>query len=147
MGDFVGSTVIRAPRERVFDYRLDLRNLPAYNPDVLGVRALANQPPGPGASYEFRVRIQPGLRISGTLTIVEVERPLRLTLAVQSIMNAREICTFETVAEGTRVEFRTIVDTPGGPLRWLVDKLFVLPNTRRQVLRELALMKEKLEIS
>jgi uncharacterized protein YndB with AHSA1/START domain len=138
------STTIRAPLEEVFAYRLDLANLPRYNPDVTGMTSIKG-PPGEGATYSGRVRLMPGLRLAMTLTILEVEAPRRIVLEIVSLMRAREVCTFEPAQGATVVRFETSVTPAGGPFAPLVDRWFVLPNARRQMTRELEKMKELLE--
>jgi uncharacterized protein YndB with AHSA1/START domain len=137
MGRFEKIAIIDAPIERVFDYRLDVSNLPAYNPDVSELRALFEGAPEVGSAYEFRVRIAPLFRAKCRLTIARIERPHVLEFEMQSLMRAREICTFERVEGGkTRLRFETEVDTPGGPFARLIDAIFVEPIGRSQVSRE-----------
>jgi uncharacterized protein YndB with AHSA1/START domain len=141
MGSFVATTVIDAPIERVFDYRLEVRNLPRYNPDVSELRALFDGPPAVGSTYELKVKIAPLLRLGCRLRISRIERPHMLEFAMTSLLDAREVCSFESIESGrTRLRFETHVATPGGPLSGLLDVLFVVPAGRRQVARELELM-------
>jgi uncharacterized protein YndB with AHSA1/START domain len=146
MATVTESRIIRAAPERVFQYRLNVTNLPFYNTDVFDLRALREGPPREGSVFRFRVRLKPLLSVHATLTIREVDAPKRLVFEIASLMNAREVCTFESVADGTRVCFETTVQTPGGRLASLVvDRAFVVPNARTQLARELTLMKEHLE--
>ena len=153
MGSFVGTALIEAPRERVFAYRLDVRTLPAYNPDVHDVREDSSPPAGAHSAWRFRLRLGPGWTTDARLVVVESAPPGRLVFEIDSLMRAREVCTFEEAElgaieerrPGTRVRFETEVATPGGPLAPLVDAVFVMPNLRRQTARELDLMKRNLE--
>ena len=65
------------------------------------------------------------------------------------IMNARETCTFAVTtvagAPATELTFATEVPSIRGPLAPLVDRLFVIPNLKKQTLRELEWMKGCLE--
>src|SRR5262245_37328052 len=99
----------------------------------------------PGAILA-RVRpIAPGFAFRTELTIREIEAPRRLVFDLTSLMKAREVCTFEPVDDATLVRFETNVSTTGGPLAPLIDRWFVVPNARRQMERELLLMKKRLE--
>jgi uncharacterized protein YndB with AHSA1/START domain len=139
------STTIRAPREKVFAYRLDVAKLPEYNPDVVDLEAPRDGAPVVGAVYRFRVRLGPGFAVRTTLTIREVEPPRRLVFDLASLMDAREVCVFESDGDRTRVAFETTVQSAGGTLGRIVDSLFVAPSARRQMTRELELMKKRLE--
>jgi len=143
MASVVESVVIRAPCEEVFDYRLRFENLPEYNPDVVSMRCAAE--PGEGARYRFRVRLRPFGTVACTLIVESVERPRRIEIVLRSLLPAREVTTFEPTGDGTRVELDMRVPTPGGPLAPVLDRLFVVPNARRQMAAELARMKRVLE--
>ena len=132
------SELIRAPCEVVFDYRLELANLPRYNPDVTDLRHEAG-------AYQFRVRLFPGVRWPCRLTVTEADRPRRIRFAIESMFRAEECCSFEETHQGTRVRFETKVASPGGPVGKLLDQLFVIPTLRRQLRQELRLMREQLE--
>jgi hypothetical protein len=142
MGTFAETALISAPVERVFDYRLDVNNLPHYNPDVSDFRACSEGTPTVGSTYEFRVKVAPWMRARVRLVITRIERPRLIEFEMRTWFRVRELCTFEPVEEGrtTRLRFETRVDTPGGPLAPLLDALFVVPLGRRQVARELALI-------
>jgi uncharacterized membrane protein len=145
----VESTVIHAPPERVYDYRLALENLPRYNGDVSDLARAAGEPP----TWRFRVRLAPGVRWPCRLTVVEAARPHRIRFAMESLMRAEEVCTFEPVPSlgpsgvrmATRLRFETTVATPGGPLAPLLDAAFVVPVARKQIRRELQSMKRQLD--
>jgi len=141
----VETITIRAPRERVFEYRLDLRNLPDYNPDVVELESLTPGPPRDGSRYRFRVRLAPSLRVRTTLTISEVDAPARIVFEMRSLLDAREVCTFETAGDTTRVRFETTVQSPRGLLGAIADRWLVAPSAQRQVRAELARMRERLE--
>jgi hypothetical protein len=149
MARFEATQLIAAPIEEVFRFRLDLTTLPSYNPDVSDVRLVEGEPLSRGATYTFQLRVAPGWTTSARLTVTEVDSPVRLKFSIDSLMKAREICTFSVTTvngtRGTEVKFATEVDSKGGPLAPLVDRLFVVPNLRKQTLRELELMKRCLE--
>ena len=73
------STVISAPRERVFDYLQDVANHSEFSDHYLVDWHLTRiDSVGRGAGARFRVKI-PGNRFSwGDFTLVEVERPHRI---------------------------------------------------------------------
>jgi uncharacterized protein YndB with AHSA1/START domain len=73
------STVISAPRERVFDYLQDIANHSEFSDHYLVDWHLTRiDPVGRGAGARFRVKM-PGNRFSwADVTFVEVERPHRI---------------------------------------------------------------------
>lgn len=73
------STVIDAPRERVFAYLEDLANHPSFTDHYLvDWRLTREDPVGRGAGARFRVKM-PGNRFSWCdVTFVEVQRPRRI---------------------------------------------------------------------
>lgn len=150
MGRYVGTRTIAAPIESVFAYRLDLRNLPAYNPDVRDLRLLRGEPAAAeGSVYTFRLRLAPGIWTRAVLTVAVAERPMRLEFHIASLMEAREVCAFEPSeangTESTKVSFDYTVKTRGGFFAPLFDMIFVNPVMRRQVEREMRLMAAQLE--
>ncbi len=132
------SIVIRAPPERVFEFRRDLTNLPRYNPDVVGLRR-------EGDAYHFRVKVLPGFAFETVLTVREATPPARLVFAITSLVDAVETCTFERVEGGTRVRFETRILSPSGIFGMLFDRIFAVPAARRQSAAELERIKEILE--
>jgi hypothetical protein len=145
---FAANTVIEAPCERVFDYRLNLLTLPEYNPGVTGLQQVSGTRGAEGSLYEFRVRVMGPLSVQVRLTVGKVERPRRIEFLMKSTYPAREVCAFNPVdgrPAATRVDFEATVDTPAGAIGRFIDAFFVTPNLRRQVSRELTLIKERLE--
>jgi uncharacterized protein YndB with AHSA1/START domain len=151
MGRYVAERIIHAPIERVFDYRLDVHNLPEYNPNVHDVEVVSKGPTVEGRTFRFQLRMGPGLWTSVNLTVRNVERPSRLEFCIESLMDAREVCVFESVENGGRgatlIRFEYTVNTRGGFLAPLVDAIFVRPSMRRLVDEELDLIKARLEAS
>jgi hypothetical protein len=149
MGRYVGTRVIAAPIESVFAYRLDLHNLPAYNPDVRDLQLLRGEAEGEGSVYAFRLRLAPGAWTRAVLTVALAKRPMRLEFHITSLMDAWEVCAFEPAEmsgmAATKVSFDYTVQTRGGFFAPLLDRIFVNPVMRRQVEREMRLMAAQLE--
>jgi hypothetical protein len=135
MAALVETARIRAPCAAVFDYRADVGNLPRYNPDVSDLLPV----PGESALYRFRVRLGPGVRVPCRLRVVESDRPRRIRFAIESVLRADEVCTFEDADGDTLVRFEANLAAPA-PISWLAVAL-----ARRQIRAELALMKQQLE--
>jgi hypothetical protein len=89
VGRFAASAFVEAPCERVFDYRLNVLNLPDYNAAVTHLCALQSGPASEGAEYEFRLRLAGGLHVPVRLTIRSVERPRRIGLLIKERLSAR----------------------------------------------------------
>lgn len=141
------TAVIEAPVERVFDYRLDVRNLPSYNPSVTNLIPVAERADlDVGARYTFRVRLAPLLHVRCTLTIARIERPRLVEFSISSWIDATEVCVFEPVESGraTRVRFETVIDTPGGWIAPLANTMFVVPFAGAQIDGELARLRSRL---
>jgi uncharacterized membrane protein len=143
-------TVIGAPAEKVFDYRLDFgSNLVDYNPSVREVVQIDGDGPGAGSTYRVRVRLVPGLTTEAALTVTEAERPTLVANVAEAFIGAHETVTFEPAVlpdgrTGTRVRFvvRTI---PRGVLGRVLDRILLPLLTRHQVRTELRRMRDQLE--
>ena len=146
MASFEATRFIQAAREDVFAYRLNVHTLPEYNPGVARVR-LTWGDGGVGSRYAFPLRLGPVLRIHVQLTVVVAERSRRILFRIDALgTQAEEECFFDSLSQGTQVRFRTSVQPlPVGPLESLMDRLFVVPNLKRQTLGELDLMKRCIE--
>jgi len=135
---------IAAPPAVVWAYRLDFGNLPAYNPDVSELRQVTGVGAGVGSRYEFLVKI--GLtRMRSSLLVREATEPSSITVQIESVVRATEVCRFEPEGAGTRVTFDTAIHVPGGALGALLAWPLVVPSGRRQTRRELVLMRRALE--
>lgn len=150
MAEFQEIATILAPVNKVFEYRLNVKTLPEYNPDVSELVALQDSDAEEGSIYEFKVKAGGGLNLKTKLTIERVDREKReLVFFMDSLMRARELVKFTAIEEegmpATRIEFNMKVLTPGGPVAPLIDALFVTRSARAQVLKELRLMKKNLE--
>jgi hypothetical protein len=144
VGTYTEEIRVAAPPRIAYAYRLDFSNLPAYNPKVADLRQTAGGV-GVGAEYEFRIRIAGLYRAPVRLRVVEAKEPSLIVVEIDALFDAVERCRFEPDGAGTRLTFTTAVETKGGPLAPLVDRLFVLPSGRSQVRSELERMRRALE--
>ncbi|MCC7076289.1 MAG: SRPBCC family protein [Acidimicrobiia bacterium] len=138
MAVYTETKLMEASIEDVYAYRLDFLNLADYNPDVRDVER-TTQETGAGAEYRFRIRVL-AIRPWATLRVREAVKPTRIEVDIESMFDANEVCEFDEVDDGTRVTFTTTVHTTFGPLSGLLDRLFVIPQGRRQTRRELDLI-------
>jgi uncharacterized membrane protein len=143
-------TVIAAPAEEVFDFRLDFKsNLAACNPSVREVVQVAGDGPGGGSRYRVRVRLAPGFTTEASLTVTDAERATRVADLAEAFVDARETVRFEpcVLPDGRAcTEVRFVVDTiPTGVLRRVLDALVLPALTRRQVRTELRRMRAELD--
>jgi hypothetical protein len=144
VGTYTEEIRVAAPPGVAYAYRLDFSNLPAYNPTVADLRQTAGGP-GVGAEYEFRVRIAGLYRAPVRLRVVEADEPSRIVVELEALFGAVEECRFEPDGAGTRLTITTSVETKGGPLAPLLDRLFVLPTGRCQLRAELLRLRRALE--
>jgi Polyketide cyclase / dehydrase and lipid transport len=104
MARIEGEIVIRRSIEDVFDFVVDERNEPRYNPRMLRAEKLS---PGPiGLGTRFRAEFSSFLRPVAMSEITGHERPRRL--ASRTHMSAMEVqgtLTFDAVPEGTRMRW------------------------------------------
>jgi Polyketide cyclase / dehydrase and lipid transport len=150
MAEIEERTVIAAPVDAVFDYRLDFAsNLMACNPSVRAVVQTHGDGPGVGSAYRVRVRLAPALTTGATLTVTEAVRPLHVADLAESFLSAHEVVSFEPRLlpdgrVGTEVGF-VVRTSPEG--RWwrLLDAVVLPWLTRRQVRTELRRMRHDLE--
>lgn len=138
MATYTETRIVGVDPATAYGFRRDFTNLPLYNPDVVGLTAVD------GSTYVFRLRMGP-LRIPVTLRVSVEDAPRRLVCTMDTFMPAVEECVFEAHPDGTLLTFNTEVDSRSGPLRPVVDGLFVVPVGRRQVRRELDLMARLLQ--
>jgi uncharacterized protein YndB with AHSA1/START domain len=106
------STVISAPRERVFDFVCDLAGRPAYTDHFMRDYRLARvDPVGPGAAARFQLRA-PLAKEYAELQVREVDRPRRIVedLRVGRRGRNRAVAVYDFIQESggvTRVELTT----------------------------------------
>jgi uncharacterized protein YndB with AHSA1/START domain len=117
------STVISAPRERIFDFVSDLAGRPAYTDHYMRDYRLARvNPVGPGAAARFQLR-RPLAKEYAELTVREVDRPRGIVEEIRLGRRGRNrfVAVYDFSTEGggtTRVELTTY-----GEPATLVDRL------------------------
>jgi uncharacterized protein YndB with AHSA1/START domain len=106
------STVISAPRERVFDFVADLAARPAYTDHYMRDYRLARvNPVGEGAAARFRLHA-PLAKEYAELSVTRFDRPRQIVeeVAVGRRGRNRSVAVYDFIAEGprvTRVELTT----------------------------------------
>ena len=120
------SAEIRAPRSRVYDYRLDCRHLPALNPAVTNVRRTdgGSGKPGTGTQYVCDVRLDWG-ETTATIHIEDAVEPSLIVLDMHTVpregsisasgsgIHSREVARFsDTDDGGTRIEIELTLQAP-----------------------------------
>jgi uncharacterized protein YndB with AHSA1/START domain len=114
------STVISAPRERVFDFVCDLAARPSYTDHFMRDYRLARvDPVGVGAAARFRLRA-PMANEYAELQITEADRPRRIVEEVRVGRRGRNrsVAVYEFIVESggtTRVELTTYSE-PATPI-------------------------------
>lgn len=109
---------VAAPREKVFDYRLDFLNLSDYMPWVKNVQRVdGGTAPGIGAEYRFDLKTPEWPDPLETfIRIREVNRPDTIVFDTGSVatgMGGTETSTFTPLADDkTRVEFAFVMQLP-----------------------------------
>jgi len=139
---YVEHGVIAADIARVYAYRLDFANLPAYNPSVSNMRQVAGDAPGVGAEYRFDLTLG-GATIETPLRVVEATPHERIVIDVGPAYMARETCVLSERDAGTAIEFSTVVSFPGEIDAAAADA--VRAQGSEQVRIEIELMKKNLE--
>jgi uncharacterized protein YndB with AHSA1/START domain len=144
------STVISAPRERVFDYLQDIANHGEFTDHYLVDWHLTRiDSVGRGAGARFRVRA-PGNRFSwADVTFVEVDRPHRIVEVGRTGKNnrIRTLGVYELapgVGDTTRVRF-TLETVPATLSDRLLESFGARSWTRRKNLRAMRRLRTILE--
>ena len=130
MRPFTVSQTVDAPRERVFDYLIDVANYAQFSDHYLGdLRLERLDSSGRGASFSFRLRFRLG-RQWGDLALAEIERPHRVVARGRMGRIGRvpieATYLLTTAGQGmTRVEYR-FESRPKRP----IDRLREAPGMR-----------------
>lgn len=105
MPKVTGDIVIDRPVEEVFDFAVDARNEPLYNPDLLRSEKLTDGPVGAGTRFRASHRQGHGT-VEMAVEITRLDRPRRM--ASRTTMPWSEVdgeLTFEAVSTGTRMRW------------------------------------------
>ena len=120
-----GEIVINRPLDEVFDFVVDERNEPRYNPNMLRAEKTSDGPVGLGTRFSAETRTY-GRPAALTLAITGYERPRRYALMTHlDRMDIQGDVTFAPVPGGTRMRWSWDVQPRGvyrlmGPLvAWL----------------------------
>lgn len=112
---YAESVDVRASIEKVFDYRLDFTNSPAYLPYARNVRRVdGGTELGPGAEFRSELTMPGAATTESYIKVVEVERPNRIVFDVGAAdRRGQETSTFTPLPDGgTRVEFSIVIQLP-----------------------------------
>ena len=108
-----GEIVIDRPVSEVFDFVVDERNEPRYNPRIIAAEKLTPGPIGPGTEFRAESAAM-GRKVEMTIEITACERPRRFTSSIR--MSAARIhgtLTFDPLAAGTRMRWAWTVKLRG----------------------------------
>jgi len=111
---------IAAPAEKVFDFVVDVRNEPRWNPQMLHAEMLTPEPIGVGAT--FRVRFGRGVG-DGLINHTKINRPRSWAAISRSrALDAETAGEISDITGGCRLIMRTEL-RPHGILRLLTPAL------------------------
>jgi hypothetical protein len=149
----VATAVFTVPPETVWAYRLDFANLPGYNPDVSGVRRVADGQAdgvggvhGAGARYAFGLADprRPGVHHPVELWTVDAVAPTLVAAGMAGASEAYEEFVVDARADGgceaTLTLWVMLPDSLPGDVR-----AAAAAGSLEQISKELRLMKEVLE--
>ena len=137
-----GEIVIDRPAAEVFDFVVDERNEPSYNPRIVAVEKLSPGPVGRGTRFRAEAGAR-GRTVGMAIEITAYERPRRFASSVR--MAAAHIqggLTFDPLAGGTRMRWAWEV-RPRGWYRLLTP--IIARSGRRQERATWAGLKQFLE--
>jgi hypothetical protein len=100
-----GQIVIDRPVSEVFDFVVDERNEPSYNPRIIAAEKLSPGPVGPGTQFRAESTAM-GRTVAMTIEVTAYERPRRFASSIR--MAAADIqgtLTFDPVPTGTRMRW------------------------------------------
>ena len=96
-----GEVLIARPLEEVFDFVLDERNEPKYNPEMKSVEKLTGGPIAAGTRFRAEMAGK-GRPIELEIELTDVERPARLTSVTRlPMMEIHGVVTFAPAPAGT----------------------------------------------
>lgn len=134
--------LIERPVEEVFDFAVDERNEPQYNPNMRRAEVITDGPIGVGTMFQSEV-VSGGRPVGMSGVITAYERPHRYALAVHmSVMDIQGDVTFDPAPKGTKMRWAWEV-TPRGVFKLLAP--IMAPVGRRQERAIWAGMKRVLE--
>lgn len=108
--------VVARPIEEVFDYLVDVANLPAWQTSVVSAELDGEGPPGAGARFR-ETRTFMGRRLESVVEVTEWERPRRFCLRTVSGPLPYDVRhTLEPGDGGTRIRFE-LEGRPRGVMR------------------------------
>ncbi len=127
-----GEVVIAAPVDEVFDFVVDERNEPSYNPRITRAEKLDDRPIGPGSRFVA----QPagtGSKGAMTIEILEYDRPRRFHSIIRSsYMRVEGAVTFAAQGDGTLLRWDWVMRLVG-PMKVLSPVLaLVAPRWERR---------------
>ena len=129
MFDIEGEIVVKRPVEEVFDFAVDVRNEPRYNPHMRRAEQITDGPIGVGTRFQAEISSM-GRTVPMLTEITSYERPRRYASSTYlSFMDTQGTVTFEPVPEGTRMRWSWQV-APRGVVRLMTP--IMAPIGRRQ---------------
>src|SRR5215208_2748600 len=138
------TVIIERPVEEVFEFVVDLSNIPSTDPSVQSVEKTSEGPIDAGSTFRMRQKAPPLGKVreaSVRYTAVEPNRKIEFEAMVGPISPTASL-TFEQANGGTRVTFRG-EPNPVGPLK--VISPLISYQGQRMWERRLARLKSTLE--
>jgi hypothetical protein len=100
-----GEIVIDRPIDEVFDFVVDERNEPDYNPRIVAAEKLSPGPVGPGTQFRAETTAM-GRTVGMTIEITAYERPRQFASSIRmSAADIRGALTFDPLPAGTRMRW------------------------------------------
>lgn len=125
------SQIIRLPRERVFSFFQDPRNLSEITPDWLDFRMLdyeAGARVFEGAEYDYSIRWLPWLRRTRWRSRIAQYRPPERFTDIQVMgpySSWEHLHTFEEISEGTRIKDTVTYRLPYGLIGQYLHRIII----------------------
>jgi hypothetical protein len=108
------SVVVAADIERAFAYRLDFRNLPAYNPNVSNLRRVDGGTSLADAEYRFDLTLPGAVEaVEVPLRIVDANAPKLFTYETGPGWMAKGVCAFDARGDETEITLTYTLEFEG----------------------------------
>ncbi len=124
-----GSTVLKAPVEKVFDFLADPRVNVEIMPSMMDIRDVENPPEHVGGHFHWTYKMA-GIKFDGETRILEWEKYRRVVTESKTGIRSKWTFTYEPVPPGSRLTIAVEYEVPVPVLGKLAESLVKRQNEK-----------------